>query len=151
VLVLLAALGGCGSRAAATPAWHGPRFTITTAAGSRVQVPGSRPLVMDFVSVGCDTGLATLAQAKAADPAVDYVAVDIDPGATAMDARAILAAAGTPGLAAATSRGGALTAAYQVQAAGTTVVQAPSGRIIYTGIDPSRSQLISAVIQAARR
>jgi hypothetical protein len=108
-------------------------------------------VVLDFVSAGCVTGLATLARAQAADPGADYVAVDIDPGATASQVRALLAAAGAAGLAAATGPGGDLIAAYRIQAVGTTVVQAPAGAVVYTGIDPSISTVTAAVTTAAHQ
>jgi hypothetical protein len=114
-------------------------------------VPGARPVVLDFVSAGCVTGLATLARAQAAHPGADYVAVDIDPGATFSQARALLTAAGAASLATATDPGGGLIAAYRIQAAGTTVVQAPDGTVAYTGIDPPLSTVTAAITTAAHR
>jgi hypothetical protein len=140
----------CG-QATGAAADHTQRFAATAADGSQVQVPGTRPVVLDFVSPGCDTGLATLAQVKAADPGADYIAVDIGPGATAVQAQAILTAASAPGLATATDPRGDLTAAYRIQAVGTTVIQAADGTVVYAGIDPSRATITSAIAAAAHR
>jgi hypothetical protein len=152
-VVLAAAVAACGDHAAATgaAAHGGRRFTATAADGGRLTVPGTRPAVIDFVSAGCVTGLAALAQAKAADPGADYVAVDIGPGATGPQLHAILAATGATGLAAATDPNGSVMTAYRVLAVGTTIVQAPTGAIIYTGIGPSSSQITAAVAAAAHR
>jgi hypothetical protein len=141
----------CGGQATGAAGGRAPRFTAIAADGSPVQVPGARPVVMDFVSTGCDTGLATLAQAKAADPGADFIAVDIDPAATAAQTQAILTAAGAPGLATAADPRGDLAVAYRIQAVGTTVVQAPDRTVVYTGIGPSRATITSAITAAAHR
>ena len=151
VMALTVAVTGCGRQASATAAGghDARRFAVTRADGSQVTVPGTRPVVLDFVSAGCVTGLATLARAQAADYVADYVAVDIDPGSTGSQARALLTAAGAAGLATAT--GGGLVAAYRIQAVGTTVVQSPDGAIAYSGIDPSLNTITAAITTAAHR
>ncbi|HEX9537460.1 MAG TPA: hypothetical protein VGA04_04710 [Streptosporangiaceae bacterium] len=147
VMALTVAVTGCGRQASATAAGghDARRFAVTRADGSQVTVPGTRPVVLDFVSAGCVTGLATLARAQAADSG----AVDIDPGSTGSQARALLTAAGAAGLATAT--GGGLVAAYRIQAVGTTVVQSPDGAIAYSGIDPSLNTITAAITTAAHR
>jgi len=151
VMALTVAVTGCGRQASATAAGghDARRFAVTRADGRQVTVPGTRPVVLDFVSAGCVTGLATLARAQAADSGADYVAVDIDPGSTGSQARALLTAAGAAGLATAT--GGGLVAAYRIQAVGTTVVQSPDGAIAYSGIDPSLNTITAAITTAAHR
>jgi hypothetical protein len=141
----------CGGQATGAAGDGAPRFAATAADGSPVPVPGTRPVVMDFVSAGCDTGLATLSQAKTADQGADFIAVDIDPAATAAQTQAILTAAGAPALATAADPRGDLAVAYRIEAVGTTVVQAPDGTVVYTGIDPSRATITSAIASAAHR
>jgi hypothetical protein len=60
-MTLTVAVTGCGRHATATAAAgrDAQRFAVTRADGSHVTVPRTRPVVLDFVSAGCVTGLAT--------------------------------------------------------------------------------------------
>ncbi|WP_157622527.1 redoxin family protein [Nostocoides sp. Soil756] len=134
-----------GSSTAATA------FTASTLSGGEVAVPGGKPSVVFFFSVTCGTcgpGARALAEAQASTPDVNYVAVDIDPNESVNDVREFLTANDASTLSYARDTDASLTRAYQLTQLSTAVVLDAAGTEVYRGVDPTTSQIRSALSKA---
>lgn len=139
------ASSAAGTNAAATA------FTASTSSGEEVPVPGGKPSVIFFFSVNCGTcgpGAQALAEAQASTPEVNYVAVDIDPTESVDDVREFLTTNDATSLAYALDTDAALTHAYQLTQLSTAVVLDASGAEVYRGVDPTPTQIRSALTKA---
>lgn len=131
-----------GSSSAATA------FTASTFAGEKVAVPGAKPSVVFFFSATCGTcgpGAQALAEAQAGTPDANYVAVDIDPNESDEVVRQFLTANDATTLAYARDTDAALTRAYQLTQLSTAVVLDATGTEVYRGVDPTATQIRSAL------
>ncbi len=126
-------------------------FTAATLSGEEVPIPGGKPSVIFFFSATCDTcgpGARALAETQATTPNANYVAVDIDPNETVDDVREFLTTNDASTLAYARDTDAALTRAYQLTQLSTAVVLDASGTDVYRGVDPTPTQIRSALIKA---
>ncbi len=127
-------------------------FTAHTVTGGQVVVPGSKPTVLFFFSVGCGScgpGSAALAEAQNAAPqAANYVAVDVAPSETVADITAFLAQNHASSLAYASDSNAQLISAYQVQDLSSVVVINRAGTVVFRGVEPDAGQIRSAVTKA---
>ena len=140
-----AASSAAGSSKAATA------FTASTLSGEEVPVPGGKPSVVFFFSATCGTcgpGARALAEAQASTPNANYVAVDIDPNESVKDVQEFLTANDASTLAYALDTDAALTRAYQLTQLSTAVVLDASGTEVYRGVDPTPTQIRSALTKA---
>ncbi|WP_344867232.1 TlpA family protein disulfide reductase [Amycolatopsis ultiminotia] len=120
-------------------------FTARTLLGEQVAVPGSRPSVLFFFSVGCGgCGPAThaLAQAQqAVGTKANFVAVDIGPGETEQDITDFLTANQATTLAYASDTNTSLISAYQVTQLSTAVVLDAFGKPVFRAVEPAAEQI----------
>lgn len=126
-------------------------FTATTLSGEQVAVPGSKPSVVFFFSATCGTcgpGAQALAEAQGSTPGANYVAVDIDPNESVDVVRAFLTSNDASTLAYARDTDAALTRAYQITQLSTAVVLDASGSEVYRGVDPTPTEIRSALTKA---
>ena len=126
-------------------------FTASTLSGEKVSVPGGKPSVVFFFSATCGTcgpGARALAEAQASTPDANYVAVDIDPNESVDVVREFLTANDAGTLAYARDTDAALTRAYQLTQLSTAVVLDASGTEVYRGVDPTATQIRSALSKA---
>lgn len=126
-------------------------FTATTLSGDQVDVPGRKPSVIFFFSSSCGScgpGARALAEAQASTPDVNYIAVDIDPSESVEVVREFLTANHASTLAYARDTDATLTRAYQVTQLSTAVVLDASGSEVYRGVDPTPTQIHSALTKA---
>lgn len=126
-------------------------FTATTLSGETVSIPGGKPSVVFFFSATCATcgpGARALAEAQANTPDANYVAVDIDPNESVDVVRQFLTANDAGTLAYARDTDAALTRAYQLTQLSTAVVLDASGTEVYRGVDPTPTQIRSALTKA---
>ena len=140
-----AASSAAGSSTVATA------FTASTLTGEEVPVPGGKPSVVFFFSATCGTcgpGARALAEAQASTPDANYVAVDIDPNESVEDVREFLTANDADTLAYALDTDAALTRAYQLTQLSTAVVLDASGTEVYRGVDPTPTQIRTALTKA---
>lgn len=125
-------------------------FTASTLSGEEVPVPGGRPSVV-FFSATCGTcgpGARALAETQASTPDANYVAVDIDPNESVDVVREFLTANDAGTLAYALDTDAALTRAYQLTQLSTAVVLDASGTEVYRGVDPTPTQIRTALSKA---
>ncbi|GAB3662685.1 hypothetical protein GCM10027596_24680 [Nocardioides korecus] len=114
-------------------------------------MPGDKPSVVFFFSASCGScgpGARALAEAQTSTPNVNYVAVDIDPSESVDVVREFLTANHADTLAYARDTDAALTRAYQLAQLSTAVVLDTSGTEVYRGVDPTATQIRSALTQA---
>lgn len=126
-------------------------FTASTLTGEEVPVPGGKPSVVFFFSATCGTcgpGARALAETQAGTPGVNYVAVDIDPNESVDDVQEFLTANDASTLAYALDTDAALTRAYQLTQLSTAVVLDASGTEVYRGVDPTPTQIRTALSKA---
>lgn len=126
-------------------------FTASTLSGEEVPVPGGRPSVVFFFSATCGTcgpGARALAETQASTPDANYVAVDIDPNESVDVVREFLTANDAGTLAYALDTDAALTRAYQLTQLSTAVVLDASGTEVYRGVDPTPTQIRTALSKA---
>ncbi|GGO85463.1 hypothetical protein GCM10011584_05490 [Nocardioides phosphati] len=126
-------------------------FTASTLSDEEVPVPGGKPSVVFFFSATCGTcgpGARALAEAQAGTPDANYVAVDIDPNESVEDVREFLTANDAGTLAYARDTDAALTRAYELTQLSTAVVLDASGTEVYRGVDPTPTQIRSALSKA---
>ena len=126
-------------------------FTASTFSGEKVSIPGGKPSVVFFFSASCGTcgpGARALAEAQASTPDANYVAVDIDLGESVDVVREFLTANDASTLAYARDTDAALTRAYQLTQLSTAVVLDASGTEVYRGVDPTPTQIRSALTKA---
>lgn len=126
-------------------------FTASTLAGEEVPVPGGKPSVVFFFSATCGTcgpGARALAEAQASTPNANYVAVDIDPNESVDVVQEFLTANDADTLAYALDTDAALTRAYQLTQLSTAVVLDASGTEVYRGVDPTPTQIRTALSKA---
>lgn len=126
-------------------------FTASTLSGEDVPVPGGKPSVVFFFSATCGTcgpGARALAEAQASTPNANYVAVDIDPNESVDVVREFLTANDAGTLAYALDTDAALTRAYQLTQLSTAVVLDASGTEVYRGVDPTPTQIRTALTKA---
>jgi len=130
-------------------------YTATTLAGQQVTVPGGKPSAVLFFSASCGScgpAAQALAQAQNADPrAANYVVVDLDPNETPEDIRGFLTDNQATTLAVADDTGGRLSAAYRVTQLTTLVILGPDGQVDSTVVEPSLTQIQTALAQADSR
>ncbi|MBN7324402.1 TlpA family protein disulfide reductase [Mycobacterium sp. 4D054] len=133
-----------GSAKAGTTAAAGA-FTARTLQGVQVAVPGSRPSVLFFFSVGCGgcgPATHTLAQVQqAVGTKANFVAVDIGPGETEQDITDFLTANQATSLAYASDSNATLISAYQVTQLSTAVVLDASGKPVFRAVEPTADQI----------
>lgn len=140
-----AAASTAGSSNAATA------FTATTLTGKQVFVPDGRPSVVFFFTASCGTcgpGARALAEAQASTPDANYIAVEVDPNESVEVVREFLTANDAGTLAYARDTDAQLTRAYQVTQLSTAVVLDASGAEVYRGVDPTPTQIRSALTKA---
>ncbi|WP_407792076.1 MULTISPECIES: peroxiredoxin family protein [Actinomycetes] len=139
------------SAGAAAPAASGA-FTAHTVTGGQVVVPGSKPTVLFFFSVGCGScgpeSAALAGVQNAAPQAANYVAVDVAPSETVADITAFLAQNHASSLAYASDSNAQLISAYQVQDLSSVVVINRAGTVVFRGVEPSAGQIRDAVTKA---
>lgn len=126
-------------------------FTASTMSGAEVAVPGGKPSVVFFFSATCGTcgpGARALAEAQASTPDANYVAVDIDPNESVNDVQEFLTANDASTLAYARDTDASLTRAYQLTQLSTAVVLDAAGTEVYRGVDPTSTQIRSALTKA---
>jgi hypothetical protein len=130
-----------GGATAGTTAADAGAFTARTSQGEQVAVPGSRPSVLFFFSVGCGgCGPATRALAQvqqAVGTKANFVAVDVAPGETEQDIKAFLTANQATSLAYASDTNATLLSAYQVTQLSTAVVLDASGKPVFRAVEPT--------------
>lgn len=126
-------------------------FTASTLSGDEVAIPGGRPSVIFFFSATggtCGPGARALAEAQASTPDANYVAVDIDPNESVNDVQEFLTANDASTLAYARDTDASLTRAYQLTQLSTAVVLDAGGTEVYRGVDPTSTQIRSALTKA---
>lgn len=126
-------------------------FTASTLSGDEVAIPGGRRSVIFFFSATCGTcgpGARALAEAQASTPDANYVAVDIDPNESVNDVQEFLTANDASTLAYARDTDASLTRAYQLTQLSTAVVLDAAGTEVYRGVDPTSTQIRSALTKA---
>lgn len=126
-------------------------FTASTFSGEEVAIPGAKPSVIFFFSATCGTcgpGAQALAEAQASAPDANYVAVDIDPNESLEVVREFLTANDATTLAYALDADASLTRAYQLTQLSTAVVLDAAGTEVYRGVDPTSTQIRSALTTA---
>lgn len=136
---------------AAGSATAGTAFTASTSSGREVAVPGGKPSVLFFFSASCGScgpGTATLVEAKAGTPEANYVVVDVDPAQSVEVVQEFLTANDADTLSYALDTDAALTRAYQITQLSTAVVLDASGAEVYRGVDPTPTQIRSALTEA---
>jgi cytochrome oxidase Cu insertion factor (SCO1/SenC/PrrC family) len=130
-----------GGATAGTTAADAGAFTARTSQGEQVAVPGSRPSVLFFFSVGCGgCGPATRALAQVQQgigTKANFVAVDVAPGETEQDIKAFLTANQATSLAYASDTNATLLSAYQVTQLSTAVVLDASGKPVFRAVEPT--------------
>lgn len=119
----------------------GRSFTVRTLAGGAIQLPGKRPSVLLFFSVGCGAcgpAAQSLAQAQAAAPgAADFAVVDVAGHETADDIKQFLSDYEAPDLGYAIDTDGSLVSGYKVTQLSTVLIVEPDGAIVFRAVEPS--------------
>lgn len=168
-LAMLAAgavLAGCGaaatsssvpaaSAAVGTPAGAASASgtALRTIDGSTVRVPGSKPSVLVFISIGCaDCAAAAQTVAQAARTIGDkasFLGVDLDPGVPVQDLNGFLGSVNARNLPTVIDAKAALADKYQVTALSTVLVVDPAGEVTYRAVSPPAGAITAAVAQSS--
>lgn len=125
-------------------------FTAATFSGEKLAIPDAKPSVIFFFSATCGTcgpGAQALAEAQASTPDANYVAVDVDPNESVEVVREFLTANDATALAYARDTDAALARAYQLTQLSTAVVLDAAGTEVYRGVDPTATQIRTALIK----
>lgn len=135
----------------AGPSTAATAFIATTTDGEEVPVPGGKASVVFFFSSSCGScgpGAHALPDAQTSTPDANYIAVDIDPSESVAVVRDFLNTNNASTLSYARDTDGGLTRAYQLSQLSTAVVLDASGTEVYRGVDPTPTQIRSALTKA---
>jgi hypothetical protein len=160
------ALVGCASTTAAPASNAGSVPGVSTgqtstsisaksADGITVHVPNTKPSVLFFFSVQCGScgpeSRILAAEQRAHPTQANYVLIDVEAAESSATINSFLVKNQASNLAYTTDKSARLLNTYQVHALSTVVVTDPAGKVSYRAVDPSATEIQSALVKAGTK